>query len=79
MSEAVNPIVESFVSLKDRASLEERRQHSQKLRNGLQGKVGSAFDLSQTIRAVENDLIIIEDGVVLIGLGACQARGMSTR
>ena len=44
-----------------------------------QGKVDPAFDLSETIRAVENELITIEDGVALIGLGACQARGMSTR
>lgn len=69
MSEAVKLIVESFGSLKDRVSLEEMRQHRQKLRNELQGKVGPAFDLSEAIRAVENDLIIIEDGVALIGLG----------
>ena len=78
MSEAVRLIVESFVSLKDRVSLEEMRQHRQKLRKELQGRVGSAFDLSQTIRAIESDLIIIEDGVALIELGARQARGMST-
>ena len=79
MSEAVKLIVESLVSLKDRVSLEQMRQHRQKLRNELQGRVGPAFDLSETIRAVENDLIIIEDGVALVGRGACQARGKSTR
>lgn len=79
MSKAVKLIVENFVSLKDRVSLEEMRPHRQKLRKELQGRVGPAFDLSQTIRAVENDLIIIEDGVALFGQGACQARGMSTR
>lgn len=79
MSEAVKLIVESVVSLKDRVSVEEMREHRQKLRKELQGRVGPAFDLSQTIRAVENELIIIEDGVALIGPGACQARGMSAR
>jgi hypothetical protein len=44
-----------------------------------QGRVDPAFDLSETIRAVENELITIEDRVALIGLAACQARGMRTR
>ena len=63
MSEAVKLIVESFISLKDRASLEEMRKHRQKLRKELQGRVGPAFDLSQTIRSIDDDLKIIEDGV----------------
>jgi hypothetical protein len=63
VSEAAKLIVESLVSLKDRVSLEEMREHRQKLRKELQGRVGSAFDLSQTIRSIDDDPRIMVDGV----------------
>ena len=61
MSEATKLIVEGYLSLKDRASLEELREHRQHLRKQLRLQLGkSAFDPSKSIQLFENDLEVIE-------------------
>lgn len=62
MTEAVQLIVDGFVSLKDRAALEGMRDHREKLRNELLRRRGSVFDVSMTIKSVEDDLRAIENG-----------------
>ena len=61
MSEAVQLIVDGFVSLNNRLALEEMRDHREKLRNELLLRRGSVFDVSGTIKSVEDDLKVIED------------------
>lgn len=63
MSEALKLIVDAFVSLKDRKSIEELREHRQKLRRNLQEKANGLFDPSSSIRMMEGDLNVIEAGL----------------
>lgn len=64
MSEATKLIVEEYLSLKDRASLEELREHRLRLRKELQLQLGkSAFDPSKTIKLFDGDLEIIEAAI----------------
>jgi hypothetical protein len=62
MAESVKLIVEAFVSLKDRQSLEAMREHRQRLRAELQKKSGQYFDVTGTIRSIDSDLHAIEEG-----------------
>jgi hypothetical protein len=64
MSEATKMIVEGYLSLKDRASLEELREHRQGLRKQLQLQLGkAAFDPSKSIQLFESDLEVIEAAI----------------
>jgi hypothetical protein len=64
MSEATKLIVEGYLSLKDRGSLEELREHRQALRKQLQLQLGkSAFDPAKSIQLFESDLEVIEAGL----------------
>ena len=63
MPEAVQWIVDGYVSLKDRVALEEMREHRQQLQRTLQQRAGGPFDLSQTIRVCEHDLEVVESGL----------------
>jgi hypothetical protein len=64
MSEATKLIVEGYLSLKDRASLEELREHRLRLRRQLQLQLGrSAFDPAKTIQLFESDLEVIEAAI----------------
>jgi hypothetical protein len=63
VSEAVKLIVEAFVSLKDRKSIEDLREHRQRLRKSLQEKAGGAFSMDSTIRTMDGDLAEIEAGL----------------
>jgi hypothetical protein len=63
VSHSVKLIVDAFVSLKDRESLDEMREHRQRLRDQLQARVGQAFDVGQTVKLVDEDLRVIDDGV----------------
>jgi hypothetical protein len=54
-------IVEGYVTLKDRASLEKLREHRQHLRTQLRLQIGkSAFDPSKSIQLFERELEVIE-------------------
>ena len=63
MSYSVQLIVDAFVNLRDRESLNEMREHRQRLRDQLQARVGQAFDVGQTVKLVDEDLRVIDDGV----------------
>jgi hypothetical protein len=63
MSEAVRLIVDSFVSLKDRAALEEMREHRQRLRKNLQEKTGGVFDVSRFLQEFDDDIEVVEAGL----------------
>jgi hypothetical protein len=61
MSEATKLIVEGYLSLKDRGSLEKLREHRQALRKQLQLQLGkSALDPAKSIQLFESDLEVIE-------------------
>lgn len=57
MSKAIELIVEGYVRLNDRTSLERLQAHRKGLLADLQGRSG--FDFSSTIRVIEDELSII--------------------
>ena len=61
MSESMKLIVDSYVTLKDRKSMEELREHRQMLRAKLQATNG--IDVSSTIELIDSDLSEIEAGM----------------
>jgi hypothetical protein len=66
MSEAIKLIVDARVRLQDRIALEEMRQHRQRLKNELQPRTGEAFDVSQTVKFLDDDLMVIEEGLATL-------------
>ena len=63
MSDAINWIVNSYVSLKDREALETLREHRQKLRKQLQERSTGVFNVGYSIRTLDDDLAYIEAGL----------------
>jgi len=63
MSDAVKLIVDAYVSLKDRAALEEMREHRQRLRKSLQEKAGGWVDVSRSIQIFDEDIDAVEAGL----------------
>ncbi|MFZ0762653.1 MAG: hypothetical protein WBW45_02545 [Bradyrhizobium sp.] len=61
MSEAVKLIVDAYVTLKDRKSIEELREHRQMLRAKLQAI--KVLDVSSSIELIDSDLSEIEAGM----------------
>ena len=61
MSEAVKLIVDAYVTLKDRKSMEELREHRQMLRAKLQAI--KVLDVSSSIDLIDSDLSEIEAGM----------------
>jgi hypothetical protein len=61
MSEATKLIVDGYLSLKDRASLEALREHRQRLTQQLRLQMGkSSFDPTKSIQLFDGDLEVIE-------------------
>ena len=63
MSEAIRLIVDGYVSLNDRKSLVELREHRMKLATELRTKQGGPFDFSASIKLFEAELAAIEEGI----------------
>ena len=63
MSEAVELIVDSFVSLKDRKAIEELREHRHLLRRQLADKASPWFDTSHLMGLIDEDLKATEAGL----------------
>jgi hypothetical protein len=62
MSLAIKSIVDGYVRLNDRNSLEDLRQHRQSLRRQVNGQ-GEYFDVSRTIQILDEDIRVIEAGI----------------
>ena len=62
MSLAIKSIVDGYVRLNDRNSLEDLRQHRQSLRQQVNSQ-GGYFDVSRTIQMLDDDIRAIEDGI----------------
>lgn len=60
---ATSTIVDAYVSLKDRAALEEMREHRQRLRKSLQEKAGGWVDVSRSIQIFDEDIEAVEAGL----------------
>jgi hypothetical protein len=68
MSEAITSIVEGYITLKDRASLRELREHRQRLRKQMQSQSQRGiFDPGKTIQLFDSELQIIEAGISRLG------------
>jgi hypothetical protein len=63
MSEAIKLIVDGYLTLKDRRSLEGLRAHRQRLRKRLQDQPKSWIDADSTARLLDDDLRVIEAGI----------------
>ena len=63
MSLAITSIVDSYVSLKDRAALEAIRDHRLRLLSKLRGQQTSWMDPTSTIQLLDEDLQAVESGL----------------
>ena len=63
MSESVKLIVNSYVRLKNKAALEEIREHRQRMRKQLEEVTGSLFDVSALIQKYDLEIEIIQSGL----------------
>ena len=63
MSEAVKLIVAGYIRLKDRKAIEDMRRHRQALRNDLNRSKGCLDIVGRSIRVVEEDILVIEEGL----------------
>jgi len=63
MSEAIKSIVETYVGLSNRVALEEMLQHRHRLRNQLRLKTRQGYDFAHALRAFDEDVRAIEDGL----------------
>jgi hypothetical protein len=70
MSVAMKLIVDAYVSLKNRQALEDMREHRQRLKRELLLKQTDAFDFSNSIRAFDDEVVVIETGLQRLGGGA---------
>ena len=62
MSLAIKSIVDGYVRLNDRNSLEDLRQHRQLLRRQVTVQ-GEYLDISRTIQILDEDIRVIEAGI----------------
>jgi hypothetical protein len=60
-------IVDAYVSLKNRKALEDLRAHRQRLKRELLLKQTDAFDFSNSIRAFDDEVVVIETGLQRLG------------
>jgi hypothetical protein len=67
MSVAMKLIVDAYVSLKNRKALEDMREHRQRLKRELLTKQTDAFDFSNSIRAFDDEVVVIETGLQRLG------------
>ena len=63
MSEAIKLIVDGYLTLKDRQSLEGLRAHRQRLRKRLQDQPKSWVDVDSATRLLDDDLRVIEAAI----------------
>jgi hypothetical protein len=66
MTTAIELIVGTYVRLKNRRALEEMLLHRQRLSVDLNGR-RSSFDVSGTIRQVDEDIAVIKTGLAELG------------
>jgi hypothetical protein len=59
---AISLIVDGYLTLKDRTSLGELREHRQRLRRQLDSQKGP-FDVGRTIQILDEDIQVIESGL----------------
>ena len=67
MSVAMKLIVDAYVSLKNRRALEDLRDHRQRLKRELLLKQTDVFDFSNSIRAFDDEVVVIETGLQRLG------------
>jgi hypothetical protein len=60
-------IVDAYVSLKNRQALEDLREHRQRLKRELLLKQTDVFDFSNSIRAFDDEVVVIETGLQRLG------------
>jgi hypothetical protein len=63
MSEAIQLIVDGYLTLKDRKALEDLRAHRQRLRKQLQDQPKSWVDVGPSVRLFDEELRVIEAGI----------------
>jgi len=63
MSEAMKLIVEGYLSLKDRAALEDIRAHRQRLRKQLEDRPKNYINVSHATELFDEELSIVEAAI----------------
>jgi len=67
MPNAIELIVDGYVTLQDRRALDDLRMQRRKLAVDLKALTG--FDCRTTIQQIEEDIIVIEAGLVRLDVG----------
>jgi hypothetical protein len=63
MSEAMKLIVEGYVKLGARKELDDLKTHHCRLANELKSRRGGVFDLSSSIKQLDDEIVVIQEGL----------------
>jgi hypothetical protein len=67
MPNAIELIVDGYVTLQDRRALDDLRMQRRKLAVDLKARTG--FDYQATIQQIEDDIVVIEAGLARLDVG----------
>ena len=70
MSEAMRLIVDGYVKLGARKELDDLKAHHCRMANELKSRRGGVFDLSSSIKQLDDELAVIQEGLAKLGTRA---------
>jgi hypothetical protein len=70
MSEAMRLIVDGYVKLGARKELDDLKAHHCRLANELNPRRGGVFDLSSSIKQLDDEIAVIQEGLAKLGTQA---------
>jgi hypothetical protein len=70
MSEAMKWIVDGFVKLNDRQALNDLKAHHCRMATELKSRRGGPFDLSSSIKQLDDEIAVIQEGLAKLGTPA---------
>jgi hypothetical protein len=70
MSEAMKLIIDGYVKLGARKELDDLKAHHCRLANELKSRRGGVFDLSSSIKQLDDEIAVIQEGLAKLGTQA---------
>ena len=70
MSEAMKLIVDGYVKLGPRKELDDLKAHHCRLASELRSRRGGVFDLSSSIKQLDDEMAVIQEGLAKLGTRA---------
>ena len=68
MSEAMKLIVDGYVKLGARKELDDLKAHHCRLANELYSRRGGVFDLSSSIKQLDDEIAVIDAGLTMLNI-----------